>query len=219
MKINLLTKENFDKFKNFYVDNYEIIQKSEKNANISDDEYSNDMEEDTKINYTKEEEILNQEKILIYKRNQILKLGIEICEGSSREASKEEESKKASKEESKKHWQSLISMYYELIKEIKNEIESKLITKEIGDNLIKELENKAGEITEKMNSYFDLNSVLLLISQIQGESFGIKEYKSLLKRLLFSGESFNRILQAADSILKLNVIDANKQYKKDLRKL
>ena len=214
--VNLLTKENFDKFKNFYVDNYEIIQKSEKDANISDDEYSNDMEEDTKINYTKEEEILNQEKILIYKRNQILKLGIEICEGSSREASKEEESKKASKEESKKHWQSLISMYYELIKEIKNEIESKLITKEIGDNLIKELENKAGEITEKMNSYFDLNSVLLLISQIQGESFGIKEYKSLLKRLLFSGESFNRILQAADSILKLNVIDANKQYKKDL---
>ena len=208
--VNLLTKENFDKYKLFYNENYEIIKTSGREINSSDDEYITeliDIEEDTKNEQKKEQEILYEEKNLIHKLNKILRLGIEICEGSSQ---------KASKEESKKHWQSLISKYYELIQGIKTEITNKKITKEIGDNLIKELENRAGEITEKMNSYFDLNSVLLLMSQIQGESFGVKEYKSFLKRLLFSGESFNRILQAADSILKLNVIDANKEYKKDL---
>ena len=208
--VNLLTKENFDKYKKFYIDNYETIKISEREINSSEDEYINeliDIDQDMKNNRTKEEEILYEEKNLIKKQKQILRLGIEICEGSSQ---------KASKEESKKYWQSLISKYYELIKGIKEEITNKTITKEIGDNLIKELEDKAGEITEKMNSYFDLNSVLLLMSKIQGESFGVKEYKSFLKRLLFSGESFNRILQGADSLLKLNVLDANKQYKKEL---
>ena len=208
--VNVLTKENFDKYKIFYSENYEIIKSSNREINSSDDEDITeliDIEEENKNNQIKEQEILYEEKNLIHKLNKILRLGIDICEASSQ---------KASKEESKKHWQSLISKYYELIKEIKIEISNKKITKEIGDNLIKELENKAGEITEKMNSYFDLNSVLLLMSQIQGESFGVKEYKSFLKRLLFSGESFNRILQAADSILKLNVIDVNKEYKKDL---
>lgn len=67
-----------------------------------------------------------------------------------------------------------------------------------------------------MNSYFDLNSVLLLISQIQGESFGAKEYKSLLKRLLFSGESFNIILKSAEYILKNNILKSKKDYENNV---
>ena len=213
--VNLLTKNNFVKYKSFYTENYEIIKK-EKNENSSEDDYMNELidaeEEINKDNNNiKDEDIFNQKKMLIRKQDNILKLGIEICDASSQNAS----SQNASKEDSKKNWQSLISMYYELIKEIRTEITNEKISKEIGENLIKDLEDKAGEITEKMNAYFDLNSVLLLISQIQGESFGSKENKSLLKRLLFSGESFNRILQAADSLLKGNVLDFKKIYKKN----
>ena len=208
--VNLLIKEDFNNLKKFYQENYDII-KNEKD-NSEEDQYINELieaEEEMKKgkNRTKEEEILYQKKVLIRKQDKILKLGTEICESSSQMPS--------SREDSKKIWQSLISMYYELINGIKVDITQKKINKELGDYLIKELENRAGEITEIMNSYFDLNSVLQLISQIQGESFGSKEYKSLLKRLLFSGESFNRILQAADSILKNNVLDSTKEYKID----
>jgi hypothetical protein len=56
----------------------------------------------------------------------------------------------------------------------------------------------------------------MLISQIQGKSFTAKEYKSLLKRLVFSGESFNRILNVANSILQNNILDSKKEYKTTL---
>ena len=219
--VNLLTKEEFNKFKTFFIDNYDLIKQYPYEEKTDDDEYINELiesEEETKRakERTKEEEIIYRNKLLIRKLDKILKYGIEICELSSQMTSEEQSkksNKKTSKEESKKIWQSLISAYYELINEIKTEIINKKIISELGNYLIKELENRAGEITEKMNSYFDLNSVLLLISQIQGDSFGSKEYKSLLKRLLFNGEYFNRILQNATSLIKDSIFDYNKDYK------
>ena len=215
--VNLLTKENFNKLKLLFRDNYQIIKQNEKNEKSKEDEDINDIndileaeEEMRKGNLKEEEEIIYKNKLFIRNQDKILKQGVEICETSTQTASS-----KASKEDSKKHWKSLISNYYELIKEIKSDIVKKEITKEIGDDLIKIIDDKAGEITEKMYSFFDLNSILKLISQIQGESFGTKEYKSLLKRLLFSGEAVNRILKAADSILKDNVLDYNIYFKKD----
>ena len=219
--MNLLTKEEFNKFKTFFIDNFDLIKQYPYEEKTDDDEYINELietEEETKRakERTKEEEIIYRNKLLIRKLDKILKYGIEICELSSQMTSEEQSkksNKKTSKEESKKIWQSLISAYYELINEIKTEIINKKIISELGNYLIKELENRAGEITEKMNSYFDLNSVLLLISQIQGDSFGSKEYKSLLKRLLFNGEYFNRILQNATSLIKDSIFDYNKDYK------
>ena len=234
--VNLLTKEEFYKIKSFYQDNYDIIKLFKEEENSDEEEIVNELiENEEEMNKdkirSKEEEILYQKKLLVRKQDKLLKLGIEICDSCSQsifkdEANKEELNIKNSKEESKKnlsyqirpkeelkkYWQSLISVYYELIKEIKSEIKDKKIKLELGEYLKKELENRAGEITEKMNSYFDLNTVLSSISQIQGESFDSKEYKSLLKRLLFSGEYFNRILQSANSLLRANVLDTKKEF-------
>jgi hypothetical protein len=211
---NILIKENFYAFKSFYKENYDIIKNNKEEDDDSEDEeeFINEIteeEEKIKINLKKEEEILNKKKKLIRKKNKALKIGIDICESSS-------ESITTSKEESKKDWETLITIYYGFIKEIKLNILEKEINQNLGEYLIKDLENQVGEIAEKMNYYFDLNSVLLLFSQIRGKSFGAKEYKSLLKRLLFSGESFNKILKAADSILKINSLKSNKEYKNDV---
>ena len=206
--VNLLTKEYFNSFKSFYHENYNIIKNYKENENSEDEDESIDemVENEGKIFIKKEDEILYKKKLLIRNKDKVLKFGIEVCEESSQIAL----------EESKKNWQSLITTYYELINEIKLNISKKEIEQKLGEDLIKDLENRAGEITEKMNSYFDLNSVLLLISQIQGESFGAKEYKSLLKRLLFSGESFNIILKSAEYILKNNILKSKKDYENNV---
>ena len=153
--VNLLIKEDFNNLKKFYQENYDII-KNEKD-NSDEEEYINELieaEEEMKKgkNRTKEEEILYQKKVLNRKQDKILKLGTEICESSSQMSS----SQTSTREDSKKIWQSLISMYYELINGIKVDITKKKINMELGDYLIKELENRAGAITEIMNSYFQL---------------------------------------------------------------
>ena len=210
--VNLLNKENFLKLSEFYSENFEIIKKYDTEEDMADIEYINELieaeEESKNLQRSKEDEILYQKKGINYKRNKILKLGIDICESASQ---------MMSKEESKKIWQSLISVYYELIHQVNSNISINKISPDLGKILLKILEeNNIGEIIEEMNSYFDLNSVLMLISQIQGKSFTAKEYKSLLKRLVFSGESFNRILNVANSILQNNILDSKKEYKTTL---
>ena len=64
-----------------------------------------------------------------------------------------------------------------------------------------------------MNSFFNLNTVLNLLSDIQGKSLDLKEFKSRLQKLVFSGMSFNNILKSAESILKEDISTSNKEYR------
>lgn len=143
----------------------------------------------------------------IKEHNSILKVGIEICENAS---------ETLSKKEAQESWSSLIKLYYQLINETKEELKKELNIK-VGEKIIVKLENNIDEVIEKMNLYFNLNSVLDLLSEIQGKSFKAKEFKSHLKKLIFSGMSFNYILKAADSIAKGTVLESKHTYKNLLK--
>ena len=229
--INLFTKEEFNKFKKFLNDNYEVILKleAEKNKNKNKNNFINesedseedhsylyendlDMEEDDIENRNKksnDENILITKKKLNRKQNKILKLGIEICESAS---------ERTSKNEAQANWSSLIKMYYELINDIKSNILKKELNLKVGEKLIKKLEYNINEVIEKMNLYFDLKTVLGLLSDIQGKSFGLKEFQSHLKKLVFSGMSYNYILKSAESLLKRDIINSRQSYKDTLIK-
>ena len=226
--INVFTKQEFNKFKNFLNSNYEEIlkleeeQKQNKN-NINNNEYKyineSDDEEDNVFLYEtdldnedneNDEDINNNENVLITKiklnrkQNSILKLGIEICESAS---------EKSAKKEAKENWSSLLKMYYELNKDVKSDMQNKELKIKVGDKLIKKLEYNITEIIEKMNIFFDLNTVLDLLSDIQGNSFGQEEFISHLKKLVFSGMSYNFILKSAESLLKENILNSRQSYK------
>ena len=104
-------------------------------------------------------------------------------------------------------------MYYELINDIKLDILKKDLNVKVGETLLRKLEYNIGEIIEKMNLFFDLKTVLDLLSEIQGKSFGQKEFESHLKKLVFSGMSYNFILKSAESLLKGDIINSRKSYK------
>ena len=111
----------------------------------------------------------------------------------------------------------LIKLYYQLINEIRQDLLKKELNIKVGEKIIKKLENNIDEVIEKMNLYFNLNSVLDLLSEIEGKSFGTKEFKSHLRKLIFSGMSFNYILKAADSIAKGTVLESKYTYKELLK--
>ena len=215
--VNVFTKEHFNKFKKFLKDNSDEIIKLEQEENknkINVDEeeniYDNDNDNELDIsdnenkNENVKEDILIKKKKLNKKQNKILKIGIEICENAS---------EILSKKEAIQEWSSILKMHYELIQETKENILKKELHLKIGEELIKDIEENIDEIIEKMNSYFNLNTVLNLLSDIQGKSFGPKEFKSHLEKLVFSGMSFNFILKSAESILKDDVLNIDKSYR------
>ena len=211
--VTILTKEEFNNLKNFLNDNYEKIikledeQKDNKNNNNIKEEKNieSDEEEDRMSeNNNNEEDILFKKKILKEKNNDILRIGIEICENAS---------EILSKKEAQDNWSNLLKMYYELINDIKSNLLKENVKLKVAEELIKKLEYNIGEVIEKMNLYFDLNSVLNLLSEIQGKSFGLKEFKLHLKKLVFSGQSYNYILKSAKSIIKGYVQDMKLPYK------
>ena len=233
--VTTLTKEEFNKFKNFLNDNYEELIKLEEekknNKNSTNGEKNNDSESDEEEersnlyenentpehnNNNEENKKKNNEEDILTKKNKfnnkqknILRIGIEICETTS---------EMSLKKDAEKNWSILIKMYYEFINEIQSDTIKKPLNKNVKEILIKKLEDSIGEIIEKMNLYFDLNSILDLLSEIQGKSLGLKEFKSHLKRLIFSGKSYNYIFKSAESIIKGYVIDSKKPFKKMLIK-
>ena len=213
------TKEEFNKLKLFLNENYEEILKLEqeqkkkgKKNNEEDDDnlyfYESDFDLDNE-NENEEKDILEKKRKIYIKQEQILKIGIEICESGS---------ETLSKIEAKENWSSLIKLYYELINEIKTNLIQKEINLKLGENLIKKLEGNIDDIIEKMNLYFDLDSIMELLSNIQGKSFGLKEFKSHLNKLLFSGMSYNSILKSAESILREDVQNSDKFFRAMLLK-
>ena len=207
--VNLYTKEHFNKFKKFLKDNSDEIIKLEQNQieniiNVEDDNDSVNSD-----NENKNDDILTMKKKLNIKQNKILKIGIEICESAS---------EILSKEEAIKNWSSILKMHYELIKETKQNILKGELNLKIGEKLIKDIEDNIDEIMEKMNSYFNLNTVLNLLSDIQGKSFGLKEFKSHLEKLVFNGMAFNFILKSAESILKDDALSIDKVYRNIISK-
>ena len=222
--VNKLTKEEFSKYSKFLNDNYEEITKLEQEKKNNENKIINDIEEENSYSYDndidsesqnsdnndeenknmkKKDNVLYKKGKLARKQNQILKIGIEICENAS----------EILKQEAIKIWSSLLKMYYELLKETKEKIKNEKLKIEIGDKLVKDIEDNIGEIIEKMNLFFTLNTVLNLLSDIQGKSFDLKEFKSRLQKLVFSGMSFNNILKSAESILKEDITSSNKEYR------
>ena len=208
------TKEEFNKLKNFLNENFEEIlkleeeKKEKEKANIDDENdniylYENDIDLDNENN-SDDKDILRQKRKLYIKQDKILKTGIEICESGS---------ETFQKNEAKENWSSLIKLYYELIKEITKNTLKKEINLKLGENLVKIIEGYIDDIIEKMNLYFNLDSIMELLSNIQGESFGLKEFKSHLNKLLFSGMSYNSILKSAESILREDVQNSDKTYR------
>ena len=237
--INLLTKEEFSNFKKFWNENYEKILKlkeerklNNKSANeeknksnyINEDEeeeeeysYSNENDnisefeddENQEIkNKKSEDDILVQNRKIKKKQNKILRIGIEICETAS---------EILSKKEAQENWSSLLKLYYELVNEIRSNIKNSELNFKVGEKILKKLDDNICEIIEKMNSYFDLKSVLDLLSEIQGKSFGISEFKTHLRKLLLNGMSFNYILQSAESIIKGYTFESKEIYKEMLK--
>ena len=206
--VNLYTKEHFNKFKKFLKDNCDEIIKLEQNENKInvEEEYSFDNDSDNSDNENKNEndDILTLKKKLNIKQNKILKIGIEICESAS---------EILSKEEAIQNWSSILKMHYELIKETNEDKDKKELNSKIGEKLIKDIEDNIDEIIEKMNSHFNLNIVLTLLSNILGKSFGSKEFKSHLEKLVFSGMAFNFILKSAKSILKDDALNLSRIYR------
>ena len=236
--VNILTKNEFSELKKFWNDNYEEILKLEKekkeltkkkindksenkenketedeDGNDSDsysneNDFINENEDEYKKKKKLEDDLLYQKRKYIKEHNSILKIGIEICENAS---------ETLSKKEAQENWSSLIKLYYQLINEIRQDLFKKELNINVGEKIIKKLENNIDEVIEKMNLYFNLNSVLDLLSEIQGKSFGTKEFKSHLRKLIFSGMSFNYILKAADSIAKGTVLESKYTYKELLK--
>ena len=241
--VKTYTKDEFNKLKKFLNQNYEEImklkQEKKRNKNIineaknqnqiniwknnnDEDEESQSDSEDNDINSddddenkkNKNENILIKQKKMHKRQMKILKIGIEICQSAS-----EISSNKVNNKEAIENWKCLLKMNYELVNETKADIRKKELKLKIGEKLIKEIDDNIGEIIEKMNSYFNLNTILEVLSDIQGKSHdSTEEYKSRLDKLVFSGMSFNYILKSAESILKEDVLNVNKTYRNLLLK-
>jgi len=233
--VNILTKKEFSKLKKFWNDNYEQIIKlenerkellkkkindknekkddedgndSDSNSYLDENEYINECEEENQKKKNLENDLLYKKIKYSQQQNSILRMGIEICEDAS---------ETLPKKEAQENWSSLIKLYYLLINEIKDDLIKNELNIKVGEKIIKKLENNIDEVIEKMNLYFNLNSVLDLLSEIQGKSFGTKEFKSHLRKLIFSGMSFNYILKAADSIVKNTVLESSNSYQELLK--
>lgn len=200
-KIEEITALEESEMKKKKENNYDSIEEEEFIYNDDYDDYISDSEE-TKKNV--EDNVLREKKKLNKKINTNLSVGIEICENASQTLSKVE---------AQENWSELLKKYYEIKNKFNSELEKETLKKEVADYLLNKLEENIGEIIEKMNSFFDLNSVLDILSQIKEKSIGIKEIKSYMQISLFSSQTYNHILRSAQSIVKGYVIDLKQPYK------
>ena len=242
--VNLFTKNEFNKFKKFLIDNGEEIMKlkqEKKNKNIinkeknlknindlsnlwkkgSEDEESQSDLDDNDINNENidnddEKKKNKNENILIKKRKMHIRQMKILKIGIEICLSASEI---LSKKDAIEKWSSLLKMHYEMKKDILSDIfETKVLNSKIGEKLIQEIENNIGEIIEKMNYHFNLKTIFKVLSDSQGQPLEYEEYKSRLDKLVFCGMSFNYILNSAESILKEDVLNFNKTYRNFLLK-
>ena len=136
-----------------------------------------------------------------------MRIGIEICETASQTLSEKD---------SQTNWSDLLNIYYEIIDGIKSDQSKNSLNKEAADYFLIKLEKNIDEIIEKMNSYYNLNSVLNILYNIKKQS--TKEYKAYIKISLFSVRTFNHIFNSSKSIIKGYVIDLKKPLKNVLLK-
>jgi hypothetical protein len=205
--VTILTKEEFKNFKNFLNENIEELTNFNYDSYDEEDSINNGEIISKKVEKkknVKENNLLIEKKKLNKKHNNNLRIGIEICETASQTLSEKD---------SQNNWSDLLNIYYEIIDSINSD---KSLNKEAADYFLKKLGKNIDEIIEKMNSYYNLNSVLNILYNIKKQS--TKEYKAYIKISLFSVHTFNHIFNSAKSIIKGYVIDLKKPLKNELLK-